>query len=148
MTSSMIHQWDYDYMRTSNEAWLWVAKTSIVVSKNYIRDQGARIWVSWQGFGSIFPDFDFTTAVFGSELVSKVTMSHFIPGSITDVRVYGGESRNSHHAKAEKCYTVKPRSNGPATNEIPPITDYIHGPFMLISFIFFVGNNRSPPITD
>ena len=46
-----------------------------------------------------------------------------------------------------KGRTVEPLSNGPATNGIPLKTD-TNSWFKLISLISFVGNNKSPPVTE
>ena len=44
--------------------------------------------------------------------------------------------------------TVEPRSDGPATNGIPPTTDANSWSLYVNFFYFFIGNNRSLPITE
>ena len=43
---------------------------------------------------------------------------------------------------------VKPRSNGPAYNGNPPITEKYLSPFIMFYSYLYIGNNRNPPITD
>ena len=44
--------------------------------------------------------------------------------------------------------TVESRSNGPASNGNPPITEDILWSLEKFFFNFYIGNNRNPPITD
>ena len=43
---------------------------------------------------------------------------------------------------------MKPRSNGPAYNGIPPITEKYLSPFIIFYSYLYIGYNRNPPITD
>ena len=44
--------------------------------------------------------------------------------------------------------TVESRSNGPANNRNPPVTEIILQSLEKFFFNFYMGNNRNPPITD
>ena len=55
---------------------------------------------------------------------------------------------NEGKRKVKKECTVEFRSNGPASNRNPPITETILMSLEKFSFIFYIGNNRNPLITD
>ena len=52
------------------------------------------------------------------------------------------------HTEKGRKGTVKIRSNGPAYNGIPPITEKYLSPFIIFYSYLYIGYNRNLPITD
>ena len=73
-------------------------------------------------------------------------MNGGLAGSAAHFLQVGHESNLSFGICIHK--TVEPRSNGPAGNGNPPITEAIFQSHEKFFFIFYICNNRNPPITS